>query len=168
MDNKWSERSWRAYEDCEYFEEVLDVLFRQEDDEAEEITELNMDMFRDFCAHVRSTYQNLWGGAEDPRQYMTLVLPYIALTKISLFPEYIDHEHEVLETFAELACDAIGSISDLINANERQLLFPPDAYIPASDDDDWDILYDFAKDTPEDVWNRVDKYIDLRKHELGE
>ena len=172
MDNNWIDRPWRACEDRVYFEEVLRVLFYQKDCEAEQVTELNMDMFRGFCTHVRSTYQNLLAGAENPRQYMTLVMPYIALTKISLFPEYfpeyIDRPREVLTTFAELACDAIGCISDVSDVNDRQMMFSPDSCVPFSDDDDWDVLYDFERDTPEDVWNRVDQYIDLPAQESEE
>ena len=52
--------------------------------------------------------------------------------------------------------------------NDRQMMFSPDSCVPFSDDDDWDVLYDFERDTPEDVWNRVDQYIDLPAQESEE
>ena len=56
MDN-WKEQFGRAFDDSNYFYEVLEVLFYENGDEAERVIELNMDMFREFCRHVQST---LW------------------------------------------------------------------------------------------------------------
>ena len=154
MDNNWIDRRLRACEDREYFEEVFRVLFYQEDCEAEQVTERNMDMFREFCRHVQSTYQNLFVGAENPRHYMMLVEPYISLAKIAFVPVYIDSAHETLQAFAEFACEAI-SLIQFVGSTEDELL------LPASEtpgDGRYAVLYDFEKDSPEAVWERVERW----------
>lgn len=117
-----------------------------------------MDMFKTFCAHVRNTYQNLFVGATDPCQYMCLVDPYITLTEISLFPEIIDQSHDILQTFAQLTCEAINSIR-CIQTTINKLTLPANSGLPDSDKPFRTLLYDFEKDTPEDVWNRVYAYM---------
>lgn len=156
MDKNWDHRIYRAYDDSSYFWEVLRVLFYGEDDDAERVTELNMDMFRDFCGHVKSTYQNLFIGAENPRRYMTLVRPYIILIELTRFPEHIDRPHDTLQTFANLACTAISPI-EFVGSTENQLIVPSDGRLITTENSGWAVLYDFEKDTPEDVWNRVDE-----------
>ena len=154
MDNNWQERFGRALGDSNYFYEVLEVLFYENDGEAERVTELNMDMFREFCRHVQSTYQNLFVGAENPRHYMMLVEPYISLAKIAFAPVYIDSAHETLQAFAEFACEAI-SLIQFVGSTEDELL------LPASEtpgDGRYAVLYDFEKDSPEAVWERVERW----------
>lgn len=159
MSENGYERYCRAEADNDYFYEVLHVLFYRDDDCAKNVTELNMDMFGDFCSHVRSTYQNLFNGAEDPHQYMEFVKPYMTLKEIALFPEFIDYEHDVLRTFAEQACDAIEMIKyDFIPENQLTILSNR-IYNDIDDDCMFVVLYDFEKDTPEDVWNRVEWYL---------
>lgn len=153
MDN-WKERSDRALDDSNYFYEVLEVLFYENGDEAERVTELNMDMFREFCRHVQSTYQNLFVGAENPRHYMRLVEPYISLAQIAFAPVYIDSAHETLQAFAEFACEAINWIQ-LVGSTGDRLLLPAGE---TSGDDGYAVLYDFEKDSPEAVWERVERW----------
>lgn len=62
MSNDWNNRCLRAIDDSNYFCNVLYGMFYEDDDCVECGTEVNMDIFREFCDHVWSTYQNLlWG-----------------------------------------------------------------------------------------------------------
>lgn len=85
MSNDWNDRCFHAIDDSNYFCDVLYGMFYEDDDFVECGTEVNMDIFREFCDHVRSTYQNLFMGADNPCRYMTLVKPLIKLKEIALF-----------------------------------------------------------------------------------
>ena len=156
-----------ALDDSNYFWEVLHVLFYKDADESDYVTELNMDMFREFCSHIQSTYQTLFAGTENPRLYIQFAQPYIRLTEISLFPVYLDRPHDILQTFAELVCDAIYYIC-FVGSNKNQLIIPSNNNLCCSVDsgwNGWDVLYDFEKDTPEDIWNRIDMYLSAQELE---
>lgn len=154
MDKTLIERLDRAFDDSNYFFEVLQVLFYKDNKWSRRVTELDRDMFRDFCNHVQTTYQNLFIGTDDPRAYMQFVTPYIVLFKIALFPEYIDSKHDQLQGFAELVCSSISHIISPASTENRLIIDDPffNAY------GEWAVLYDFEKDTPEDVWDRVSGY----------
>lgn len=160
MSNDWNDRCFHAIDDSNYFCDVLYGMFYEDDDFVECGTEVNMDIFREFCDHVQSTYQNLFMGADNPCRYMTLVKPLIKLKEIALFPFPIDHEHDILRTFADQVCDAINAIECEIST-ENQLILLSD--LTLGSEYACAVLYNFELDTPEDVWNRIDLFLSENK-----
>lgn len=93
---------------------------------------------------------------------MTLVKPLITLKEIALFPFPIDHEHDILRTFADQVCDAIKAIECEIST-ENQLILLSD--LTLGSEYACAVLYNFELDTPEDVWNRIDLFLSENKSE---
>lgn len=129
-----------AYDAANYFWEVLHCLFWQDEEDDGEL-KLDINMFSEFCEHIKNTYQLFWNG-ETRNQMIVLLRPYQMLTEISVFPEFIDNEHNVIQRFAEIAIKAIFNIL-YVDSTSTAICEGP--YV-------W---YDFEKDTPQDVWNRL-------------
>ena len=135
-----------AYDTQNYFYDVLHGLFYCDDEffENEFKTEINMDMFSEFCENIKITYQTFF-KLNTRNEMIHMLKPYDMLKEIELFPEWIDKEHEVIVKLAGITASAIGNIV---------MECVTDTKIVASGPADF-VWYDFENDSPEDVWNRI-------------
>lgn len=135
MNNKIS----LSYDTGNYFWKILHVCFIGDENDKEIIIDKNM--FKEFCENIRITYSLFYEGGTHI-QMLHMLKPFSMLKELALFPESIDIEHNMIKSFASYT---INAIEDLVWAN------PIESAI-VCDDFCW---YDFDKDSPEDVWDRL-------------
>lgn len=134
-----TDKSSMAFDSMNYFWNVLHSLFYEDD--ADEDLRMDMDMFSEYCKHIRNTYQLFFNGGSHT-EMLCMLRPFHMLAELYLFPEIIDEDHDIVQEFAKIATIAIIKIAD--GRSEENRL--------AVNGFCW---YDFERDTPEAVWNRI-------------
>ena len=110
----------------------------------------SMELFALMCECVKRIYWAFYKIDEDKTckelrgHYISLLGAHETLVAMSLFPEYIDEEHEVFSMFARKTISAIRYINyKLSEPNQIYHIF------------ERIVWYDFEKDTPETIYQRL-------------
>lgn len=118
--------------------------------------EFSMLLFSDYCKCLKKTYQWFyslkWSESTDnlSNQFFSCLNIFEELVKISLYPEYIDRNHEIFSTLAE---KTVHAITTYINAK-------PSFENMISTNFGEEVWFDFNNDTPESVYQRINDYLE--------
>lgn len=127
-----------AIDASNFFYVLLEDYFYTEED-------YDMEVFTEFCMHIKTTYQNFYNGADKHLLYIHMLKPFEQLVKIANYNVAIDVKHEAVVCLAHKTVNAILNIvridSDANKIQYRDIVW-----------------YDFEKDTPEDVFDRLMEY----------
>lgn len=141
VDSK-SEKISSAYDVSNYFFEVYNGIFLENDDS--EITSVDMDMFKTFCENIKTLYQFYYENeCETKNENIRMLSAYTHLVEMANFPERRNHNIEML---AQITIDAIQDCTNVDAISTQLRIFDEDGYT---------IWYDFEKDTPEMLWKRL-------------
>ena len=146
MENRKDNLS-KASNASNFFYDILHIHYYADDEDDE--AEFDMDMFNEFCGHIRNTYQIFYDGTDNRNEIISFLAPYSNLIEIAHFSDVIDMEHEIIKLLALLT---IGAIDDIRWADSNRNQFHPLGVSKT-------IWYDFNNDTEETLWKRLKDFI---------
>lgn len=146
MENRKDNLS-KASNASNFFYDILHIHYYADDEDDE--AEFDMDMFNEFCGHIRNTYQIFYDGTDNRNEIISFLAPYSNLIEIAHFSDVIDMEHEIIKLLALLT---IGAIDDIRWADSNRNQFHPLGVSKT-------IWYDFDNDTEETLWKRLKDFI---------
>ena len=146
MENRKDNLS-KASNASNFFYDILHIHYYADDEDDE--AEFDMDMFNEFCGHIRNTYQIFYDGTDNRNEIISFLAPYSNLIEIAHFSDVIDMEHEIIKLLALLT---IGAIDDIRWADSNRNQFHPLGVSKT-------IWYDFDNDTEETLWKRSKHFI---------
>ena len=146
MENRKDNLS-KASNASNFFYDILHIHYYADDEDDE--AEFDMDMFNEFCGHIRNTYQIFYDGTDNRNEIISFLAPYSNLIEIAHFSDVIDMEHEIIKLLALLT---IAAIDDIRWADSNRNQFHPLGVSKT-------IWYDFDNDTEETLWKRLKDFI---------